>query len=258
MSYVSILNKNQDRFLINFSFNQILTFDIFIYKSIKVVVMAESMLFTGIDKRSVNGFHKDIVAVLRVSKELDRYYGESKSDLDDYIKKFEKLIKDFNRKYKGLKLKLVKKVDELQVRMLLNEKNIKSAFENSASKVIGLQSIGRNSYGTVEVSNGDKFAGELEKTKGKLYLTYYNPDTGSSKVFLQYDSKARKVQLVYDEDVENEPGAEFQIAAFYALKEGYDKKIKVHDEAATFGFSDIPDYEAKREHLDRHDPYLNE
>ena len=42
------------------------------------------------------------------------------------------------------------------------------------------------------------------------------------------------------EEIRNEPSPEFQLAAYYALSKGYNKKIDLHDEAATLGFSYIP------------------
>jgi len=220
--------------------------------------MTNGELLGSIDRKAVNEFKKDLMEMLRIGNEIDRYYDEAQQDVDVYIKKFQSLIKNFNKKYKNLKLKLGKKVDRIELKMLLNEKNVKDAFANSASKIVGVHAIGKSKFDTVGVADAESFANELEKAKDKLYISYYNPQSGTSKVFLLYDKKSKKVQLVYNlEDIENEPNAEFQIAAYYACQE-YNKKIKIHDEAATLGFSEIPDYRAKRKYLDKHDPHISE
>ena len=89
-------------------------------------------------------------------------------------------------------------------------------------------------------------------------MTFYNPQTGKSNVFLQYDKKRKKVELVYElDDIGNEPSAEFQIAAFYALQE-YNKKIKLIEEADTLGFTLWPDHDVKVEYYRKFDPHFTE
>jgi len=220
--------------------------------------MAESPLFVSIDKKGINEFRKDLLAILDIAKEMDRLYNEGKDEVDSYMKKFNSLINLFNKKYKNLILKLVKKTTSLELKILLNENNLKDAFANSASKIVGLQSIGTRTFGTAMVSDAANFSSQIEKAKDKLYITYYNPQAGKSTVFLQFDKKAKKVQLVYDEDIENEPSAEFQIAAFYALNEEYNKKIKLADEAATLGFTLWPNHEVKAKYFRKFDPHLTE
>ena len=179
--------------------------------------------------------------MLRAAKGIDRYYFEAKQDFYNYLEKFESLVEGFNRKYKGIKLKIVKKTEELELKIFLNEKNVKDCFANSASKIIGLQAIGASSFGAATISDTAGFSGEAERAKSKLYITYYNPQTGTANVFLKYDGKEKKVELVYDmEEIQNEPSAEFQLVAYYALSRGYSKKIDLHDEAGTLGFSYTP------------------
>ena len=219
--------------------------------------MADSTLLTSISKKAINEFRKDLLEMLRCGKEMDRYYGEANPEIDSYMKKFNSLVNLFNKKYKNLSFKLVKKVDNLELKMLLNENNVKDVFANSASKIIGLQSIGTKTSGTAMVSTPDQFSDQLNKAKDKLFITYYNPQTGKSTVFLQYDKKTKKVQLVYGDDIENEPSAEFQIAAFYALQD-YNEKIKLTEEAATLGFTLWPEHKGKAEYYGKFDPHLTE
>ncbi|MAE43313.1 hypothetical protein CMO93_06060 [Candidatus Woesearchaeota archaeon] len=221
--------------------------------------MANSALLRSMDKRAINEFRKDLLGMLRVGKELDRHYGESNLDVMDDIKKFDSLIKSFNKKYKNLMLRLVKKTDSIELKLLLNEKSARDAFENSASKIIGLQSVGASGFGTAIVSDSEGFSAELGKIKDKLCVTYYNPQTGTSKVFLQYDKKSKKIELVYElEEIEIEPSAEFQIAAYYALNEEYNKKIKLANEAATLGFPFIPDHNVRSDYFHKFDPDISE
>ena len=220
--------------------------------------MANNGLLAGLDKKSINEFRQDLLGMLRVGKEMERYYTESNQDFDSYLKKFNSLIDSFNKKYKGLKLKLAKKTEALELNILIDEKSVKDAFANSGSKIMGLQSIGANGFGTATVSDPGGFSAELERAKARLYITYYNTQSGASNVFIQYDQKAKKVQLIYDADIENEPSAEFQIAAYYALSHGHNEKIKMSEEAATLGFSSWPDHNAKADYHRKFDTYLTE
>lgn len=220
--------------------------------------MADGTLLGNINRKSISEFRKDLLEMLRIGKELDEQYGDLNQNIEAYIKKFDSLIKLFNKKYKNITLKLVKKTDKIELKIFLNEKTVKDAFANSASKVTGVQAIGASKFDTAGVADPEIFTNELEKAKDKLYISYYNPQTGTSKVYLQYDKKIKKIQLVYDiEDIENESSAEFQIAVYYACQE-YNQKIKLHEEAATLGFSLIPDHLVKRKYLDKHDPHLSE
>ena len=65
-------------------------------------------LLASINKKAINEFKKDLLQMLRIGREIDRYYSESQSDLDTYLKKFNSLINSFNKKYKNLKLKMIK------------------------------------------------------------------------------------------------------------------------------------------------------
>ena len=213
----------------------------------------------SIDKKAINEFKKDLLQMLRLGKEMDRYYAESKQDAAVYTKKFKSLIEIFNKKYKNLKLELVRKTNNLHLKIFLNEKSIRDCFANSASKIIGLQSVGTFNFGTAIVSNQEEFTAQLEKAKNKLYITYYSPRTGKSNVFLLYDKKEKKVELVYElGEIENEPSAEFQLAAYYALSKGYNKKINLHDEGATLGFSEILSHVDTMKYYEKFDPDIGE
>lgn len=216
-------------------------------------------LLGSIDKKAINTFRKDLLQMLRMGKEIDRYYAESNSDIDTYMKKFSSLVDSFNKKYKNIKLKMIKKTNEINLKLLLNEKSVRDCFENAASKIIGVQAIGVSNFGAAVVSDAEAFSNELEKAKNKLYITYYSPQTGTSNVFLQYDKKEKKAELVYDiKEIENEPNPEFQLAAYYALNQPYNEKINLHDEGATLGFSHITLDSDKVDYLRKFDPHIGE
>jgi len=216
-------------------------------------------LLASINKKAINEFRKDLLQMLRIGKEIDGYYAGSHSDLNTYMKKFISLIDAFNKKYKNIKMKIVKRTSEIDLKILLNEKSVRDCFENAASKIIGLQSLGVSKFGTATVSDPEAFSKEAEKTKNKLYITYYSPQTGTTNVFLQYDKKEKKVLLVYSlEEIENEPSPEFQLTAYYALNQPYNKKINLHDEGATLGFSSWQTHIEKAAYFRKFDPHMTE
>ena len=219
----------------------------------------DSTLLGSIGKKSINEFRKDILQMLRVGDGINRYYAESQSDLDTYLKKFDSLINIFNKKYKNLKLRCERRTTEINLKIFLNEKSVRGCFENAASKILGVQSIGKSKFGAASVSNGEEFSDQLEKAKNKLYITYYNLQTGTTNVFLRYDKKEKKVELVYDiKEIENESSPEFQLAAHYALNDGYNKKIDIHDKGATLGFSSILSHAEKAEWFRKFDLHVSE
>ena len=76
---------------------------------------------------------------------------------------------------------------------------------------------------------------------------------------MKYDKKEKKVQLVYDmKEIENEPSPEFKLVAYYALNDGYDKKINLHDEGATLGFSSLLSHVEKADYYRKFDPQIAE
>ena len=72
--------------------------------------MAEMGLLANIERMAINEFKKDLWGFIRVSKKIDKSFSKSHSDVDLYLKKFESLAQSFNKKYKNLQFKLVKKI----------------------------------------------------------------------------------------------------------------------------------------------------
>lgn len=191
-------------------------------------------------KQDIAHFKKDIAQLVRVAYWVDRYQGKWQTDMDKYIPKYKKWISSFNKKYKGISINVKVGLEGIETKFLLNEKSIKAVFDNVASKIIGLKAVGVAQFNVVDVTDSDGFMKEIEKGKKQLHITYYDPGLGMRNVFLSYDKKTKKVQLHYDiEQIVLDNSPEFKIACFYALKDGYDKKIKTYEEGATFGFDDL-------------------
>ena len=63
------------------------------------------------------------------------------------------------------------------------------------------------------------------------------------------------IELIYNPiEIINENSAGFKICAFYALTNGFDRKIEVYGDASTFGFSNLLDEIEKREWYDKFNP----
>src|SRR3989338_10339110 len=130
--------------------------------------MAENGILSQFSASDVAKFNKELYKILKVGAEIDRYYGKSHHDLDSMLPKFEKLIELFNKKYKGLKLKTRKTVENCKTRLFVKERDIKQFFADSASKIPGLKSVGRNTPNHVEVSNAEEFAAFLDSLLDKI------------------------------------------------------------------------------------------
>ena len=86
----------------------------------------------------------------------------------------------------------------------------------------------------------------------KIYLSYADIEKGTSTIAAQFNSAKKSVEIIYSlSEITNENSAGFKICAFYALKDGYNKKIDVYGEALTFGFRGLLDEVEKREWHDR-------
>ena len=110
----------------------------------------DSPLLASIGKGAIKTFRKDLLQMLSAAKGMDKYYFEGKQDFHNYLEKFESLVEGFNKKYKGIKLKIVKKTEEMELKIFLNEKGVKDCFANSASKIVGLQAIGASALAQLQ------------------------------------------------------------------------------------------------------------
>ena len=217
--------------------------------------MANNDILAEFSPADINHFKKDFMQMIRVGAEIDRHYGEAQHDLDILIPKYEKLVEQFNKKYRGIKIKTKKTIEHFKVRLLVKEKNVKDFFANSASRIHGLKSVGRTNFNQIEISDAEKFAAFLDSLMDKVYISYIDTESGTSTISAVLDAKEKMVEIVYNPvEIMNENSAGFRICAFYALKEGFNKKIEIYGNASTFGFSNLLDEIEKREWYDRFNP----
>ncbi len=221
--------------------------------------MANNDILSEFSSADINLFRKDFVQIIKVGAEIDRIFGGSHHDLDTMLSKYEKLAEQFNKKYKGLKIKTKKTIDEFKARIFVKVKNIREFFAHSASRVQGMKAIGKTDFNQVDVSDVEKFASYVESLRDKIFISYADTERGISTVAAVFDRNNRMIELIYEPvEMMNENSAGFKLCAFYALKLGFDRKVKVYEDASTFGFSDQPDELQRRELYDKFNPGFGE
>ena len=217
--------------------------------------MANNDILSEFNSGDIKNFQKDFIQMIKVGAEIDRCYGEAQHDLDILIPKYEKLAEKFNKKYKGVKIKTKKTIENFKVRILIKVRDIKDFFAESASKIPGLKSVGRTDFNQIDVSDADKFTNFLDSLLDKIYISYLDSESGTSTVAAVLDRNEKMIELIYNPaDIVNENSAGFKICAFYALKQGFDRKIEICGDASTFGFSSLLDEIEKREWYDKFNP----
>ena len=217
--------------------------------------MANNDILSEFSPSDLSHFKKDFTQMIKVGAEIDRYYGEAQHDLDTFIPKFEALIEKFNKKYKGLKIKTRRLLDSYKVRILLKERDVKEFFAKTASRIPGLKSVGRTGFNQIDIGDAEKFARFLDSLLSKAYISYSDPESGTSTIAAFADSKERMIEMIYSPvEIMNDNSAGFRICAFYALSNGFDKKIEVYGDASTFGFYNLLDEVEKREWYDKFNP----
>lgn len=217
------------------------------------------IILSDIDEQDIKIFSRDFSQFLKLSIEIDRYYAEWENDITSYLPKFEKLADLFNKKYRNIKIKLSRELNTINVRILIDENSVKDLFIKCASKISGLKSIGLTKFASVDISESSKIQKILGKIKNEIYLTYLIPDIGTYNVYLSKKHNEKMIELHWDKtETIMEPSPDFNICAYYALKDGFNKKIKIFDESSSFGFINLLNEDEKREWLDKLNPRLLE
>ena len=216
--------------------------------------MANNDILSEFDAANIKHFSRDFVQLIKVGLEIDRHYSSSQHNMDSSIPKFENLLGEFNKKYKGIKLKSKKSIEHFKVRLFIEEKSIKDFFANSASKIQGLKSVGKSSFSQIAVSDTEKFAGFLDSLFDKIYISYSDND-GAGTIAAAFNINEKMIELMYSPlEIINENSAGFKICAYYALKEDYDRNIDIYPDALTFGFTNVLKDSERKEWLDRFNP----
>ena len=217
--------------------------------------MANGDILSELNSSDIAHFKKDFAQMIKVGAEIDRYYAEAHRDLDIMIPKYEKIAEQFNKKYKGIQIRTRKTIEHFKVRIFANVRDIKEFFAGSASKIPGLKSVGKTNFNQVDVSNVEKFAQFLDSILDKVYISYLDSETGTSTLAAALDRKEKMTEIICSpSEFMNENSAGFKICVYYALKDGFDKKIEVHGNASTFGFFNLLDEIEKREWHDKFNP----
>ena len=160
--------------------------------------MANGDLLSEIDTSAISQFKKDFMQMMKVGAEIDRYWGEAKRDLDTFIPKFEKLVEQFNKKYKGIKIKAIKSLERYNVRIFIKSRDIKEFFAQSASRIPGLRAIGRAAFNQVDVNDVEKFARFLDTIMDKIFITYADTESGTSTLSATLNRQQKMIELVYN------------------------------------------------------------
>ncbi|MBW2983928.1 hypothetical protein KY361_02335 [Candidatus Woesearchaeota archaeon] len=211
-----------------------------------------------VSARDLKLFKKDFREIIRIAFGMDKIYGEVHRDFDFYKPKYDRLIKRFDKKYKNLNLKLKRTEEELKLRIFIREKSVVDVFNKVACKIAGLKSVGAKGFGVADVSETAKFSDELGRAKEKLYISYYEAESGSNTIYLEYDKKVKMVEVHYNLKAIREcKSPEFKLIAYYALKE-FDKKIDLLTPASKFGFSSLLLHDEMKEWLEEFDEPFTE
>lgn len=217
--------------------------------------MANNDILSEFSPSDINIFKKDFTQMIKVGAEIDRHYGKARHDLDDIIPKFERLTAQFNKKYKGIRIKTKKGIDSFKARVFVRANDIKELFAESASRIPGLKSAGKVNFSQADAGDAEKFAGFIDSLQDRVCISYSDLENGTSTVTAAFDRNEKMVEMIYSPaDAMNENSACFRICAFYALKHGYDKKIGIYADASSFGFDNLLDEMEKREWYDKFNP----
>lgn len=219
--------------------------------------MTEKDLLDSISKKDIEVFRKDFLQLMKVTYGMKDYYVKSYPVATKYMPKYKSIIRAFNRKYPGLKLKLIESHDlDLKI-FIKTTKPLKDIFMESASKITGLKSIGSKNFGAAEVSESEKFYTELDEVKKSIYVVYHAEQQSSDMLVL--NKKQKSVEVEYEiEDLLDEHNSNFKICTYYALKDGYKEKMKLFEKSADFGFVSVLSEEENKNTLNKFNPFLHE
>ncbi len=191
-----------------------------------------SRLLSKIPHELVEEFKLDFLPLVRMTKELDKEFGEGEDEILINLPKYKNYVTLFNKKYKGVMVKFVETNDGFQLRLFIRgEKSVKDVFLNSASQIEGVIAIGSEDLEKDSVFDQNELELELTQIKDKMHVQY----SGSITVFLKFNKSENLVELCYDsKTIQNERGPEFKLFAYYSLKDGRDSKINLRDIAGAF------------------------
>ena len=205
--------------------------------------MADVPTLDAADYSEVEIFYADFSAVLKAGHELDRHYQLGKLSVDSALPKFKKAISAFNKKYKDITLSLKKKSSELELQITFkNEPDLQTFFARSASRIKGISALGLRAFDELAVSETDKVEQLLQRMKSKIFMSYADPETGTSAFMAQ--KKGKVILLVCNwKDLLIRTTPEFKVCSYYALRHPFQRKINVLSHAGALGFTNSVGFE---------------
>ena len=121
----------------------------------------------------VNTFEKELREIARIIAGLMRHSEENDTTLDKQLEKVNVIFGDFNKKYPLITLKIDSTIDNIVIRILINESSVKNVFDSVASKLKGFTGIGKSSFNEATIQEGDKFASIAGNIGKSVFLTEY-------------------------------------------------------------------------------------
>ncbi len=214
-------------------------------------------ILDGVDKAALAEFSKDFKELVRVSRGMSKIYARAAEKSSDYIKKYRTLIRDWNKKYSGIKADVHKTSEEVRLRLFLSGESLRDFFLNVASKIAGLRTIGINGFDEAKLEDSSLFSKKISAIKNELYLSYYFPEKGADTIYLKMADK--KILILYNQNIiTDEKSAEFKICAYFGASQDIDMKIDFYSQASSMGFAGVPTFDEKRAYSDRFEPTMLE
>ncbi len=190
----------------------------------KIIEISPEEIFMGYDEEDVNIFVKELFFVFSIAQKIDNDYGEGSSQAAKDIKKFKMLMKDWELKYRDIILDF--RNDGIQCRLRCHLKDSVQAAVSIIRKM--------NNFEKVEIAPSKVNAiFSSEKTKEENTVTL--------------EVRQNTLELIYSkEDMLNPKSPEFRLCTYYAMKDGYDKKIeleKKYRDVFSFSFEEAQKYD---------------
>ena len=168
-------------------------------------------------------FKHDFFLVMKAAFELDHEFANVSEEVYRNLPIFEDCVNLFNKKYgPGIKVEVKQSYTEFRVNIFLKANTLKDLFLECCFQISGLKSIGDDHSNIEELQDKEAILDELNKIKNILYLHYAGYNEGTVILRDRQDC----TQLCYSKDnLLNELEPEYQMCAYYALKEGYDNTV---------------------------------
>jgi hypothetical protein len=200
-------------------------------------------------------FTKDFTELFRVYSGIKKEYARVSKDAGKYIKEFDKILIDFNKKYTGIILKLKRTSDDINLGIFLKEQNVKDVFVKVASRLEGLKAIGASEGVQVNVEEAERFAKEIEKVDQRIFISYFEQEGVKTVALQEKDSKL--VEFIYGTAIDNERSPEFRLCSYYAVKDGVND-IEIHGRLSAMGFLENVSFKGAMNFFKKFNPKIEE